>query len=74
MIIHCPKCNEELELPDNAVGRKVQCFYCKEKFFATEEFINDQHEPQKTKIPQLNSIEGRRRIAMGDKEYSRISE
>lgn len=41
MIIHCPKCNEELELPDNAVGRKVQCFYCKEKFFATEAFIND---------------------------------
>ena len=74
MIIHCPKCDGELELPDDAVGRKVQCFYCKEKFFATKEFINNQREPQKPKILQSNSIEGPRRIAMGDKEYSRISE
>ena len=37
MLISCPKCNEKLELPDDAVGRKVQCAYCNEKFIAAED-------------------------------------
>ena len=45
MIIHCPRCNEPLELPDEAIGRKVQCVCCEEKFFATEDFIHDLEEP-----------------------------
>ena len=36
MIIRCPKCNEKLDLPDEAIGRKVQCACCEEKFIATE--------------------------------------
>ena len=32
MIIYCPKCNEKLELPDDAFGRKLQCCYCDVKF------------------------------------------
>ena len=74
IVIHCPKCNEELELPGHAIGWKVKCSYCNEKFFATEEFVNNQQEQQKPKILNLNSHEVQRRIAMGGKEHSRISE
>ena len=47
IVIHCPKCNEELELPGHAIGWKVKCSYCNEKFFATEDFIRKQQEPRK---------------------------
>ena len=36
MIIYCPKCNEELELPDEALGCKLQCCYCNVKFIIDE--------------------------------------
>lgn len=32
MIITCPKCSVELEVPDDVVGRKVRCGACQEKF------------------------------------------
>ena len=57
MVIHCPNCNEELELPGHAIGWKVKCSYCNEKFFATEEFVNNQQEQQKPKIlPKLSTM------------------
>lgn len=34
MTIKCPKCGIELELPDDAVGAKVKCSECGEKFIA----------------------------------------
>ena len=56
IILHCPKCNEELELPYDAVGWKVQCCYCEEKFFATEEFIKKQQEAQRPKTVHLKPV------------------
>ena len=44
MVIHCPKCDAELELPDDAVWRKVQCICCDEKFYVTNEFVRTQQE------------------------------
>lgn len=32
MEIKCPKCKEALELPNEAIGAKVQCPFCAEKF------------------------------------------
>lgn len=75
MIIHCPKCNEELELPDDAIGRKVQCFYCKEKFFATEEFINNQRKPTIRIIRPCNaSPAGKRELKMPKLDYEKLNE
>ena len=36
MEIKCPKCEAALELPDEAVGAKVQCPFCHEKFLGKE--------------------------------------
>jgi len=54
MVLICPKCNEELDLPDDAVGAKVQCFYCATKFFATVDFIKNQPATQTVSIPAAN--------------------
>ena len=35
MEIKCPKCKEALELPEEAVGAKVQCTFCNEVFIGT---------------------------------------
>ena len=32
MEIKCPKCKEALELPEEAVGAKVQCPFCGDTF------------------------------------------
>ena len=56
MIIQCPHCCTELELPDEAVGWKVQCIYCNEKFIATEEFINKQKEALKKKTLRIPPV------------------
>lgn len=75
MIIHCPKCNGELELPDDAVGRKVQCFYCEEKFFATEEFINNQRKPTICIIRPCNaSPRGKKELKMPKLGYEKLNE
>ena len=42
MIVHCPKCDEELELPEDAIGAKVQCCACEAKFFADETVVPDE--------------------------------
>ena len=55
MIIQCPHCCTELELPDESVGWKVQCIYCNEKFLATEEFIRKQREAMKRKTCRLKA-------------------
>ena len=35
MEIKCPKCKEALELPEEAIGAKVQCPFCNEVFIGT---------------------------------------
>ena len=42
MIIRCPYCNEELELPSEYTGQKVQCAYCDKKFIAAKELVDEQ--------------------------------
>ena len=54
MVLICPNCHEELDLPDDAVGAKVQCFYCATKFFATVDFIKNQPATQTVSIPAAN--------------------
>ena len=39
MTIHCPNCKEALELPESAVGAKVSCPFCGEKFIGEEEVL-----------------------------------
>ena len=56
MVLRCPKCNEELEIPDKCVGWKVQCIYCNEKFLAAEEFIRKQREAMKRKTCRLKAV------------------
>ena len=51
MVLICPNCHEELDLPDDAVGAKVQCFYCATKFFATVDFIKNQPATLTVSIP-----------------------
>ena len=36
MIIRCPKCSKEIEVPDDVIGRNVRCCYCNEKFEVDE--------------------------------------
>ena len=40
MIINCPKCKTELDLPDEAVTFKVECDCCGEKTAATASMYN----------------------------------
>ena len=40
MIINCPKCKTELDLPDEAVTFKVECDCCGEKFEARNAVFN----------------------------------
>ena len=40
MIINCPKCKSELELPDDAAGFRVECDSCGEKFNASDAVFN----------------------------------
>ena len=56
MIIQCPHCCTELELPDESVGWKVQCVYCNEKFIATEEFVRKQKDAFKKKTIRLAPV------------------
>ena len=56
MIIQCPHCCTELDLPDESVGWKVQCIYCNKKFFATEEFVKQQKEALKKKTLRIPPI------------------
>ena len=56
MIIQCPHCCTELELPDESVGWKVQCIYCNKKFIATEEFVKQQKEALKKKTLRIPPI------------------
>lgn len=56
MVLRCPKCNEELEIPDKCVGWKVQCIYCNEKFFATEELARAQQEALKKKTLRIAPV------------------
>ena len=56
MVVICPNCHEELELPDDAVGAKVQCFYCATKFFATVDFIKNQPSTQTVSISTANLL------------------
>ena len=56
MIIQCPHCCTELELPDESVGWKVQCVYCNEKFIATEEFVKQQKEALKRKTIRIGGV------------------
>ena len=34
MKVKCPKCGEELEMPDGKDGRHLQCSYCNARFIA----------------------------------------
>ena len=56
MVIQCPHCCTELELPDESVGWKVQCIYCNKKFIATEEFVKQQKEALKKKTLRIPPI------------------
>ena len=56
MVIQCPHCCTELELPDESVGWKVQCIYCNKKFIATEEFVKQQKEALKRKTIRIGSV------------------
>ena len=40
MIINCPKCKSELDLPDDAAGYRVECDCCGEKFNARDAVFN----------------------------------
>lgn len=35
MIIHCPQCNRDIEAPNTALGKRVQCPLCGQAFTAT---------------------------------------
>jgi len=40
MEINCPNCNKALELPDNAVGVKVRCSFCRATFIGEEPAVS----------------------------------
>ncbi len=41
MLIHCPKCQSTLDLPDDVEGKKVRCPACQEIFRATKEIVTN---------------------------------
>jgi len=52
MIINCPRCGEALELPEEAVGAKVQCPFCEETFVgAAKPSASTQTPAQKPSCP-----------------------
>ena len=78
MNIRCPYCSAELDLPDDAVGRKVQCACCEQKFIASEALSCGQQNLRRSEIVS-NGLERdvddwRIQVVKGDKEYHRIAE
>jgi hypothetical protein len=50
MKVSCPKCRTEYDLPDEYLGKKLQCANCDEKFFCNPTSIQD---VDSTKIPPI---------------------
>jgi hypothetical protein len=78
MIIQCPNCCSELELPDDARGRKVQCACCEEKFIATEALARGRQTLRREEIVseglKLDAADWASQVVKGDKEYHRIAD
>ena len=53
MKILCPKCNTEYDLPDEYLGKKLQCANCEKKFYCNPE---NTHDFNVTKTPPIATL------------------